>query len=368
MLAVVLGVMTGPAPAEELLLTNTEFDGLPAGIKMLDLETGAILGYLVTEDWENNGHLMPIEAFAPGPNRSILAAQPGSDGKISRYDEFGNFLGIFIGGQPESEDNPVDNIRGMVRGPTGEFLFTADWTGDNIHRFYFADGTPAPAEGDPLGEFIPGQQPPPYLDQPQAIEVLSDGNLLVADIAQYKLMRYDTDTGDLIGEFTSVSIVATVTDVDEQPNGDVVITEMGSGNRVRRFNAAGDLLNEFSFYGPQGVHVLPSGDYLVTSGSTFGQGQGLFRVSAAGEILETIDDSRSYGALELVPLLSATGDMNCDGAIDFFDIDGFVLAVTDPPAYEATYPDCDLTLADCNGDGSVDFFDIDAFVELVVGG
>ncbi len=63
----------------------------------------------------------------------------------------------------------------------------------------------------------------------------------------------------------------------------------------------------------------------------------------------------------------AIGDLNCDGSVDFFDIDAFVLAVTDPVAYEAAYPDCDIMLADCNGDGDVDFFDIDAFVELVVG-
>ncbi len=67
------------------------------------------------------------------------------------------------------------------------------------------------------------------------------------------------------------------------------------------------------------------------------------------------------------PTPFVTGDMNCDGAVNFFDIDGFVLAVTDPIAYEAAYPDCHLINGDCNGDGVVNFFDIDAFVELVVG-
>lgn len=62
------------------------------------------------------------------------------------------------------------------------------------------------------------------------------------------------------------------------------------------------------------------------------------------------------------------GDLNCDGAVNFFDIEAFVLAVTDPAAYAATYPDCDIMLADCNGDGSVSFFDIDAFVAIVTGG
>ncbi len=62
------------------------------------------------------------------------------------------------------------------------------------------------------------------------------------------------------------------------------------------------------------------------------------------------------------------GDVNCDGSVDFFDIDGFIEAIIDPAGYEAAYPDCDIMLADCNGDGSVDFFDIDSFIELVTGG
>ena len=72
------------------------------------------------------------------------------------------------------------------------------------------------------------------------------------------------------------------------------------------------------------------------------------------------------GAYEYWPF--AVGDLNCDGLIDFFDIDPFVLAVTDPAAYEAAYPDCDIMNADCNGDGWVDFFDIDCFVGIITGG
>jgi hypothetical protein len=64
----------------------------------------------------------------------------------------------------------------------------------------------------------------------------------------------------------------------------------------------------------------------------------------------------------------ATGDLNCDGAVDTADIDAFVQAVVDPAGYAASYPDCHHDLADCNGDGAVDTGDIDAFVALVVGG
>jgi hypothetical protein len=61
------------------------------------------------------------------------------------------------------------------------------------------------------------------------------------------------------------------------------------------------------------------------------------------------------------------GDMNCDGAIDAFDIEPFILALTDPNGYAAAYPGCDRNLADINGDAAVDAFDIEPFVALLTG-
>jgi hypothetical protein len=60
------------------------------------------------------------------------------------------------------------------------------------------------------------------------------------------------------------------------------------------------------------------------------------------------------------------GDLNCDGNINFLDINPFVLALVDPAGYAATYPDCDRMRADINGDGVVDFADINAFVALMI--
>ena len=59
------------------------------------------------------------------------------------------------------------------------------------------------------------------------------------------------------------------------------------------------------------------------------------------------------------------GDMNCDGSIDFDDIDPFVTALISDGDYRATYPDCVFLNADINNDQSVDFNDIDPFVELL---
>ena len=61
------------------------------------------------------------------------------------------------------------------------------------------------------------------------------------------------------------------------------------------------------------------------------------------------------------------GDLNCDTVIDAFDIDPFVLALTDPAGYQLAFPDCDIMHADCNQDGVIDAFDIDPFVEILTG-
>lgn len=59
------------------------------------------------------------------------------------------------------------------------------------------------------------------------------------------------------------------------------------------------------------------------------------------------------------------GDLDCDGDVDFFDIDSFVLALQGETAYAAVYPNCNWLNGDCDLDGDVDFFDIDPFVALI---
>ncbi len=61
------------------------------------------------------------------------------------------------------------------------------------------------------------------------------------------------------------------------------------------------------------------------------------------------------------------GDLNCDGTVDFFDIDPFLLALFNPGLYAIQYPECDPLAGDTNDDGSVDFFDIDPFLAILFG-
>ncbi|MBL8877838.1 MAG: hypothetical protein JNG88_01860 [Phycisphaerales bacterium] len=60
------------------------------------------------------------------------------------------------------------------------------------------------------------------------------------------------------------------------------------------------------------------------------------------------------------------GDMNCDGFVNNFDIDPFVLALTDADAYAAEFPNCNINNADVNNDNAVNNFDIDPFVLCLV--
>ncbi len=86
-------------------------------------------------------------------------------------------------------------------------------------------------------------------------------------------------------------------------------------------------------------------------------------VPPAAFYVDYIDGPPATGPawLEVVPL----GDCNCDYAFNFLDINPFVLALSDPPAYAESNPHCSILTADCNQDGVVNFDDINAFVELI---
>jgi hypothetical protein len=73
----------------------------------------------------------------------------------------------------------------------------------------------------------------------------------------------------------------------------------------------------------------------------------------------------------LTPQPHLAGDVNCDGTIDFGDINPFVLLLSDEAAWQTAYPDCPTLNGDINDDGTYgqwSFGDINPFVALLVGG
>ena len=61
------------------------------------------------------------------------------------------------------------------------------------------------------------------------------------------------------------------------------------------------------------------------------------------------------------------GDMNCDAVTSVSDIAGFVLALSNLPAYIPAFPSCNPRRADINGDSVISVSDIGAFVSLIAG-
>jgi hypothetical protein len=112
-------------------------------------------------------------------------------------------------------------------------------------------------------------------------------------------------------------------------------------------------------YGQNPLLANPgAGNYRIAAGSP-AAGSGAAPAWVSADFLGTCyRDPPARGAFEL-PM---PGDANCDGAIDFFDIDPFVAAIFDPAAYADANPGCALEHADVNGDANVNFFDIDGFL------
>ena len=71
----------------------------------------------------------------------------------------------------------------------------------------------------------------------------------------------------------------------------------------------------------------------------------------------------------IIPAKLPLGDANGDGTFNNQDIASFVLALTNPVAYQTMFPDIDPDVVlDMNGDGEFDNMDIADFVEALTGG
>ncbi len=130
---------------------------------------------------------------------------------------------------------------------------------------------------------------------------------------------------------------------------------------AQTIDAAGNLVG-----GPQ--TILAASRWSFYGGSSFALG-------LCGRALATVSlwADNPYNAPRTQGVMFAAGpgcpgDLNCDGTVDFGDINPFVLALTDPAGYAAAFPNCDIMLGDINGDGSVEFGDINPFVALLAGG
>ena len=139
-----------------------------------------------------------------------------------------------------------------------------------------------------------------------------------------------------------------------------------------------DLGDPFLAYATIPVHTYCEGGFVRVQGSVTvlgsrdGQSWSSLGLGSLqpGDPVQFLKFVRTLGTwpmdnLEITITYDLLGDMNCDGVLNFADINPFVLALSDPSAYEARYPNCRWLNADCNSDGSVNFRDINPFVALL---
>jgi Tol biopolymer transport system component len=181
------------------------------------------------------------------------------------------------------------------------------------------------------------------------------------DVFDVRLRTTSTSTNGL-PSLTSPSgtTTATLTHVAYARGADGTVVLYKNAAEVAETVIAGDFSNWNSAY------RLGIGDEFFGGKAWLGE----FRLAAVY--------SRALSADEIVqnylagpdPVVVAVlaGDVNCDGAVGFADINPFVLALSNPAVYEATYPDCPVGNRDINGDGQFGFEDINPFVALLAGG
>lgn len=134
-------------------------------------------------------------------------------------------------------------------------------------------------------------------------------------------------------------------------------------------------VNGTAFFGPFGLPAGAIHTAVIHDWPNSSQVRSELDLNADGvpEVVTVVTGSRCGDSPSVVPaddnqngipdLCEATlGDMNCDSLVNNFDIDAFVLALTDADAYRRVYPDCLIINGDLNRDGLVNNFDIGLFV------
>lgn len=109
------------------------------------------------------------------------------------------------------------------------------------------------------------------------------------------------------------------------------------------------------------LHLMPESPCIARGPlSAFGAGE----TDVDGEP-RVMGGRIDVGADEFTDRPFVFGDLNCDGVRNNFDIDPFVLALSQPDTYAAEFPNCDERNGDVNSDGQFNNFDIDRFVEVL---
>jgi len=178
---------------------------------------------------------------------------------------------------------------------------------------------------------------------------------LVAHTASPLYTYYWLSSGDLNGDGRDDII----TNDGYTTYGDAHVLMMGPGGRIAyALRAPGCDMSQ-----------IPPGSGQHCDQADFGTAYTVVDVNNDGrkDIIGTVKEDDLWDQKLTVSLQDGieTGDLNCDNAVNFDDIDPFVLALTNAAGYGGQYPTCDIRRADVDGDSRVNFNDINPFIGLL---
>ena len=347
-----------------------------------------------------------VPAARADPPHAIAVADDVSD-RIMLFDPHtGDYTGDLGPGDPEHLIAPFDSeigpalVQGEVHHP--DTILVSDLRRRAIVAFDAADGSfirtligsvnahglayahdgrllvAAGADGirayTPGGTFVGTRVTPEPVDGPKnAWDVLvrprgndGAGDMLVADPTLDVILQFDLD-GNRLGVFAKLPSFNFVEQLAVRSNRHVLAVDVFA-DAVHEFQADGTWVRTITVTRPRGVLELFDGNLLVASeqGVQVYDGQ-------SGELLATKVSGYPVSAPRYIRYLrcrvaSVPGDLDGNRVVDSFDIDAFVLALTDPQGFDQQYPNVDRTCAgDLNHDGVFDTFDIDPFIDLLTG-
>lgn len=303
-----------------------------------DGQTGDFLGVFTT-----GGPLELPRGLAFGPDGHLYVANLLLD-QIEKYDgQTGEFLGVF------AADPRMDGPEGIGFGPNGNLYVVCNNT-DNVVEF---DGQ----SGQFVKEFSGGG-----LDGGFGMCFSPRGTLMVAT-SHGRVLEYDPDTGDYLGDFADDPGRDVGFNCVFGPNGRFYATE-STPDQVREYDGqTGEFLRVFASGGglsdPHGLVFGPNGNLFVCSS---GSDQVLEYDGQTGEFLGVFAEGGGLNiptlGIAFFPLVEQRpGDFDGDGDVDIADFAFFSACFTgsgvpcEPPCCQA----------DLDGDGDVDIADFAIF-------
>ncbi len=256
-------------------------------------------------------------ALCAGPSGTTLFVANAGDGAILRYATDGAFLGTVT---------TVAGVSAVNLQPNDE-LVVGDAGDDRVAIYDVQDGG--------LLRNLVWDDPQTPIDESEGLAAprgfcMTPDTILVCSFATDEVLEYDGATGDYLRTFASTNLQQP-TDLALSADGTLYVCSYGTSSVVRFDYATAAEID---------VVVPPFAGLL------------------AGPVaIRIVNDEPA----------TVPGDLNCDGTVSVGDINGFVLALTDPDGYAKQFPDCNIRNADISNDGNVSVADINGFVALLVG-